>query len=41
LFVVRVERNEAVIKDYETAVKRFLAEVSLTAKEMRAMKVAA
>lgn len=41
LFVFRVTRNEGVIKDYENAVMRFLAEVSLTAKKMRAMKVAA
>jgi YqaJ-like viral recombinase domain len=41
LFVIRVERDESVIKSYETAVNRFLAEVSLTVKKMREMKAAA
>ncbi len=41
LFVFRVERDEPAIKIYETEVLRFLAEVSLTVKTMREMKVAA
>jgi hypothetical protein len=41
LFVIRVKRDEAAIAAYEIAVKRFLAEVSLTAKKFREMKVSA
>lgn len=41
LFVKRVWRDEGVITSYDGALKRFLAEVSLTAKKIREMKVAA
>jgi YqaJ-like viral recombinase domain len=41
LFVIRAERDEVAIKQYETELKRFLAEVSLTVKKIRSMKVAA
>lgn len=40
-FVVRAYRNEFDIAGYETALQRFLAEVNLTAKEIRELKVAA
>ena len=43
LYVVRIERSEieAEIKAYEPELKRFMAEVSLTVKKFREMKVAA
>lgn len=41
LFVYRVERDESAIAEYEKAVKRFLAEVTLTVKKIRQLKVAA
>jgi hypothetical protein len=41
LLCVRVQRDEAAIAAYETAVKRFLAEVNITAKRIRELKVAA
>lgn len=41
LFVVRIERDDDAIKLYEAAVLRFLAEVDLTAKKFRDLKVAA
>ena len=41
LFVYRVDRDESVIAEYDRAVKRFLAEVTLTVKKIRQLKVAA
>jgi hypothetical protein len=40
-FVVRAYRNEFEIASYETALMRFLAEVNVTVKEIRDLKVAA
>ena len=41
LFVYRIQRNEIAIVEYEKSVKRFLAEVALTVKKIRQLKVAA